>query len=114
MSNYLIVPSIWYENFPITILEAYSFGKPVIASNIGGLPSLVIEGQTGYLFKPNEPWFLLDALHKIHENKNYVKLGENAFSLFNEKYTEEGNYSSLINIYQKAISQKKSEKNKAI
>jgi len=45
------VPSEWYENAPLTVLEAYALGKPVIASRIGGLPELVEHGETGWLFE---------------------------------------------------------------
>ena len=46
----LIVPSVWYEGFPLVVSEAYATGLPVIVSRIGGLPELVAEGRTGMLF----------------------------------------------------------------
>ena len=49
-ASFVLVPSEWYENDPLTIVEAYSSGKPVIGSNIGGIPELIIEEKTGYLF----------------------------------------------------------------
>ena len=49
-ASFVLVPSEWYENNPLTIVEAYSVGKPVIGSNIGGIPELIIEEKTGYLF----------------------------------------------------------------
>ena len=48
----IVVPSEWYENYPFSILEAMAFGKPVIASRIGGIPEQVEDGITGYLFEP--------------------------------------------------------------
>ncbi len=50
--DYLVVPSIWPEVAPLVIIEAYAHGVPVIASRIGGLPELVIEGETGHLYGP--------------------------------------------------------------
>jgi len=50
-SRAIVLPSQWYENAPMSILEAYASGKPVIAANIGGIPEMVLEGQTGYLFE---------------------------------------------------------------
>jgi glycosyltransferase involved in cell wall biosynthesis len=47
----VVVPSEWYENAPLTVLEACALGKPVIAADIGGLPELVVDGQTGWIFK---------------------------------------------------------------
>ena len=51
-SSFVIVPSEWYENCPMSILEAMGYGKPVIASSIGGIPELVRDGETGFLFEP--------------------------------------------------------------
>ncbi|MGS0756361.1 glycosyltransferase, partial [Roseateles sp. GG27B] len=45
----LIVPSIWYENYPRTIVEAFACGLPVLASNLGAIPSIVKSGSTGAL-----------------------------------------------------------------
>ncbi len=43
----LILPSEWYENAPVSILEAYGLGRPVIGARIGGIPEMIIEGETG-------------------------------------------------------------------
>ncbi len=43
----LVLPSEWYENAPISILEAYALGVPVIGADIGGIPEMIIEGETG-------------------------------------------------------------------
>lgn len=47
----VIIPSIWYENMPLSLLESLSLGKPVLASNIGGFPEIIQEGINGWLFK---------------------------------------------------------------
>ena len=46
-----VCPSEWYENFPFSISETFLFSKPVVGSNIGGIPELVIDGKTGLLFE---------------------------------------------------------------
>src|SRR5215204_1703819 len=51
----LIFPSLWYESFPVTIIEAFACGLPVIASRLGVLPEIVSEGETGLLFNPGDP-----------------------------------------------------------
>ena len=48
---FVIVPSEWYENNPMTIIEAYSVGTPVIGAKIGGIPEIVVEGETGFQFE---------------------------------------------------------------
>jgi len=49
-----IIPSEWYENFPVVALELFAAGKPIIASRIGGLPSIVSDGEDGLLFKAGD------------------------------------------------------------
>jgi glycosyltransferase involved in cell wall biosynthesis len=50
----LLIPSLWYENAPVAVIEAAAYGLAVVASRIGGLPELVREGRTGHLFEPND------------------------------------------------------------
>jgi len=62
-----VVPSIWPEPFPLAALEANLLGTPVVASNIGGLPELIIDGTTGFLAKPSSPQDLADKIVKTLE-----------------------------------------------
>lgn len=64
----LIVPSTWQETFGMVVLEGYAYGKPVIASKIGGLPELVREGETGWLVEPSNPDALARAIHTAAQN----------------------------------------------
>jgi glycosyltransferase involved in cell wall biosynthesis len=50
----LVLPSIWFEGFPLTVLEAYATGTPVIASRIGSLAEVVVDGVTGLLTEPHD------------------------------------------------------------
>lgn len=50
-ASLLVVPSEWYENCPMSVLEAMAYGKPVVGSRMGGIPELIEEGQTGLLFE---------------------------------------------------------------
>ncbi len=58
----VIVPSVWYENMPYTIVEAFAYGKPVITSRFGGMAELIDDGETGFLFEPGNH---LDLEEKI-------------------------------------------------
>lgn len=58
----LVLPSEWYENAPVSVLEAYALGRPVIGTRIGGIPELVVDGQTGLLVEPGNAAMLADAL----------------------------------------------------
>lgn len=61
-SDALVVPSIWPEVFGMVCAEAYTLGKPVIATRVGGLPEVVEEGKTGWLVPPGDVDALVDAL----------------------------------------------------
>ena len=58
----LILPSEWYENAPISILEAYALGRPVIGADIGGIPEMVRPGETGVLFPSGDAQALAEAM----------------------------------------------------
>ncbi len=51
-SEFVVCPSEWYENYPFSVIESLLMSKPVIGANIGGIPELVIDQQTGLLFEP--------------------------------------------------------------
>src|SRR5680860_25939 len=65
-----VIPSIWYENMPLSLLEALNLGCPVIASNIGGMPEIIKEGKNGWLFRPGDESDLAD---KIKDLDKYEK-----------------------------------------
>jgi glycosyltransferase involved in cell wall biosynthesis len=60
-----VVPSIWMENSPMTIYESYAAGLPVIGSDIGGIPELIEDGRTGFLFEPKDTEALATAVRQL-------------------------------------------------
>jgi glycosyltransferase involved in cell wall biosynthesis len=66
----VVVPSEWYENAPLAVLEAYALGKPVIVSAIGGLPELVADGESGWTFPAGSVEALASRLREIAELAN--------------------------------------------
>lgn len=101
----LIFPSIWYEGFPMTILEAYSQSLPVIASDIGSMSYIIIEHKTGFLFPYNDSDSLLKKIKKIEQNKaQWLNVKMNTSKLIDSQYLAEINQETLINIYNKIIS----------
>ena len=95
-SKGLILPTQWYEGFPMTILEAFSVGTPVLCSDLGNAGSVVDEGVTGYKFQ-------FDSIDGIVEaaNRSAVKSldYEEINKLYLEKYSGEVNYKMLKEIY---------------
>jgi len=100
----MVVPSEWYENFPISVVEAMSFGTPVVVSRIGGLPELVNDGVSGLVFEPGDSNALTQSLHEIISDRSKAaRLAENALSLARDELGPEKHFNGLINIYSHAI-----------
>ncbi len=64
----LVVPSLWYENTPFSVLEAMHVGLPVLASNLGGIVEAVVEGESGMLFEPGNSRQLATLLRNLTEH----------------------------------------------
>jgi len=100
----LVLPSICYENFPRTIVEAYAAKLPVIASRTGSLTELVLEGETGLLFEPGNAQDMAEKLAwALSHPEKMAVMGINARSKYEAEFTADKNYAALINIYEDAI-----------
>ena len=98
-TDVLILPSIWPENQPVTITEAMAFSLPVIASRIGGIPELVEDEKTGYLFEAGNPQDLALKMSAFLEDPSKIsEFGDNAFKKI-EQFTFENQVDDIINIY---------------
>jgi glycosyltransferase involved in cell wall biosynthesis len=101
-SDILIQPS-YFESFGITVIEAMSYGMPVIASNIGGLPELVENNVNGYLVSPGDLQQIYEAIKKFIENPSLLKkMGEVSYKKV-EPYYLENVIKKLNDIYIKAL-----------
>jgi glycosyltransferase involved in cell wall biosynthesis len=99
-----IIPSHCYENFPMTVLEGYAYGTPIIASRIGSLGEIIIDGRTGLLFEPGNSHDLVEKVYGIlHDHELASKISHNARKVFEKKYTPQANIAILKSIYQKAL-----------
>jgi glycosyltransferase involved in cell wall biosynthesis len=104
----LVFPSVWYEGFPMTILEAFSTGTPVITSKLGGMAEIVDDEKNGLHFQPGSSTDLVEKVKLLlSDSRLSIKLGNQARQDYLDKYTPEKNYNLLLNIYEKAISAKK-------
>jgi len=100
----LVLPSIWYENFPRTLVEAFACGLPVIASRIGALVELVSDGKTGLLFEPGNSQDLAEKMRWAQQHpEQMAEMGRKARRLYEAEFTAERNHQQLMAIYQDAI-----------
>jgi glycosyltransferase involved in cell wall biosynthesis len=96
----LVIPSIWYENFPRTIVEAFACGLPVIASRIGALAGIVRDGETGLLFEPGNPRDLADKMTwALTHPGQMAEMGRKARVQYEAEFSAEVNYRQLMEIY---------------
>lgn len=100
----LMLSSECFEGFPMVVREAFAFGTPAAVSDLGPLPTIVERGKSGVVFQPANPQSLLHEVRIAWETPGLLEqLGKGARVEFENKYTEEANYASLMEIYRKAI-----------
>jgi glycosyltransferase involved in cell wall biosynthesis len=101
----LLVPSEWYEGFPMTVLEAYARGTPVIASRIGSLIEIVRDGQDGRHFTPGDAKELSIAVTSIfHDDYLLRKMRASARARYLESYSPEKSLATLLGVYRRVMS----------
>ena len=101
-----VVPSTWYENAPMSVLEAMAAGVPVIASDIGGIPEQVEHGVTGLLVPPGDVDALAVALAYIVEHPDAAKaMGAAARERVRQNFSPERHLEQLLRCYEEAMAQ---------
>lgn len=105
----IILPSEWYENGPYAIMEAMSQGKPVIVSNMGGLPEIVDDGKTGFICNPFDSDDLKSCIEKVCalSPEEYRQMGKNAVEAAKRDFSPEAYVEKLIQIYKELIDKHK-------
>lgn len=104
----MVIPSEWYESFPMTFVEAMAAGKPVIGSALGSLQSLIEESRAGLLFQAGSAADLAAALDRLGSDDALVtNLAMRAHQYYTLHLTPERNYEQLTTIYQEVIDLKR-------
>lgn len=107
-AKFTVIPSIWYDNLPNTALESFIHSKPVIASNIGSLPELVIDGYNGYLFEPGNEKELVEKIRMLESNNEMIlKMGKNSLEQLKNKFSKEGHYKKLMKLFERILEETK-------
>lgn len=101
----LLFPSIWYEGMPMTLIEAFALGTPVIASDLGAMRSMVFEGQNGWLFTPGDAPSLRQKVNQwLGSDIAYrQRLGKGARQSYEQLYTPQWNQLQLTELYHSII-----------
>jgi glycosyltransferase involved in cell wall biosynthesis len=100
-AKFLVCASTWYENFPVIIVEAFSVGLPIIASDIGVLPELIGHERTGLLFRTGDSADLCRKIQwALHHPSEFAGMRIQARSQYESNYTADTNYRALMTIYE--------------
>jgi glycosyltransferase involved in cell wall biosynthesis len=103
-ARFLVFTSECYENFPMTIVEAFAPGVPVICSRLGAMQEIVAGGRTGLHFTPGDPEDLAQKVERAWTHPDEMtEMGRAARAEYEAKYTAERNYEMLMEIYQRVL-----------
>lgn len=106
-SRFVVVPSIWYENCPYSILETMEIGRPIIGSQIGGIPELIEDKENGFVYEYNDIDELAEKMKTLFDNNEVAnQQGRMSRKLYEEKYSENIYYNKILEIYTNLIKEK--------
>lgn len=94
----VIVPSQWFENCPMSVLEAKAAGTPVVGARIGGIPELIRDGVDGLLFEPGDPNSLAMALTRL-DSLDVTAMGRAARADAETRFSPAVHLAGLLEIY---------------
>ncbi len=98
--QFILAPSLWWDNSPHVILEAYGLHRPIIGTKFGGIPEMIEDGITGLLVEPNNAEALAEAIDTLLQQPHLCQnMGERGFHLAKEKYNEEYFVVRLLALY---------------
>lgn len=97
----VVLPSEWYENAPMSLLESYALGKPVIGARIGGIPEMILEGKTGWIFESQNVDDLVACLEKVMTTgkSEMVSIGESGRDYVEKTFSRQRYVDSMLALY---------------
>ncbi len=105
--SFIVVPSEWYENYPFVIMEGMTAAKPVIASRIGGLPEMVDDGVSGFLFEPQNYKELAEKMRILIGDKLLrEKMGRKGREKAVVDFDPDRHYEKIMQVYSDALTQR--------
>lgn len=106
-SRMLIVPSKWFEGFPMVLREAFALGTPVAVAQVGALPDIV-KDACGVTFRSSDSADLLREIRQVWgSEQRLMEMSMRSRQLYESLYTEDINYRALLSIYEEAILSKR-------
>ena len=102
--SFLVIPSIWYENGPYSVIETQAIGKAIIGANIGGIPEMVQDNVNGLIYEYDDINELEDKMKKLFESPELVDyFGKSAKNFALKEYRPEKYYEKIEKIYKNVL-----------
>jgi glycosyltransferase involved in cell wall biosynthesis len=100
----LVFPSVAPESFGLSIMEAMSLGKPVIASKVGGVSEIIEDGITGMLIEPNHPEQIADRIiHLLSNQEIYSSIAQKAKEVVTERFSLQKYVAAMEEAFTRAL-----------
>jgi glycosyltransferase involved in cell wall biosynthesis len=107
-SLFTVIPSVYYDNSPMAVLESFALGKPVVGARIGGIPELIVDDETGLTFEPGNAQELRAKMLRLLQNlPKIAEMGNRARLLVEQKFSPESHYEGLMSLYKKAMEKRR-------
>ncbi|HEX8303056.1 glycosyltransferase [Sphingomonas sp.] len=103
-ARFVVVPSIWHENFPYVINQSFAFGRPVIGSHRGGITELVSDGERGLVVEPDDIDSIAAAMRRLATDEGEARrLGRAAKIWSDAQFSDETAHVNLMSAYRTTI-----------
>lgn len=109
-ARFVIQPSIWYENCPMTVIESFAVGTPVIASKHSGFKELIQDGVNGFLVDFNSSSYI-DEIRRVYFIDGYTELIRQCLSAFRTKYSPDFHLSEVVKYYTNLLNDSRENNN---
>lgn len=100
----LVLPS-YNEGLPMSILEAMSYGMPIVATNVGDISSAVKNDKNGYIVEPGDIQKFKEAFKLVMDEHNFEKLSSNSLSMALNEFDENKFFDSIKQVYSSSYSE---------
>lgn len=99
-ARFVVVPSIWHENFPYVIVQSFALGKAVIGTDRGGIPELIKDGEYGYIYPANDPTALAIKINNLWKSPSLaVNMGQKAKAYADTVFNDYAFYKTIMDSY---------------
>ncbi|MBN1364469.1 MAG: glycosyltransferase family 4 protein [Syntrophaceae bacterium] len=103
-ARFVVMPSVWHENFPYVIVQAFAMGKAVIGTDRGGIPELIKDKENGFVYPAHDPDTLAKRIEKLWLNPELaVEMGTKAKAYADDQFNDQKFYETLISNYESIV-----------